>query len=98
MSGYDSWLESPYHDNEDEEDYIENQVEYYLDTTYNINEPEVVKTALLNDALFGEHWDALNQAIQENDKAKVGLIFMASIYDYLEGQARSDAIDSLEYR
>lgn len=98
MSGYDSWLESPYHDNEDEEDYIESQVEYYLDTEYNINDPEVVKSALLSDALFGAHWDVLNEAIQANDKTRIGLVFMTSLYDYLEEMARSRAIDSLEYR
>ena len=98
MSGYDSWLESPYYDNEDEESYLEEQIEYYLKNEYNINDPEAVKGAILEDALFRKHWDALNQAIQENDKEKVGLLFMASLFDYFEHMAETRAIASLEYR
>jgi len=90
MKSYDSWLEAPYHEAEDEQDELDEQIAELLNSDYNPDLPENIKEAFLNDAFFGAHWDALVDAIQKNEKAVIGLIITTSIYEYWETRAEQD--------
>ena len=78
-----------YYEPEDDEDFDE-QVAELLNGDYNPDLPENIKDALLDDALFGEHWDSFVEAIQKNDKHLIGLIVSTCIYEYWESRAESN--------
>ena len=81
-------MEDRYYEPEDDEDFDE-QVAELLNGDYNPDLPENIKDAILDDALFGEHWDSLVDAIQKNDKPLIGLLVSTSIYEYWESRAES---------
>ena len=41
----------------------------------------------MNDAFFGDHWATLVEALQNNEKEKIGLIISTCIYEYWENSA-----------
>jgi hypothetical protein len=81
--------EDAYYEPEDEENF-DDEIAELLNGDYNPDLPENIKQAILDDALFGSHWDALVDAIQKNEKTVVGLIIVSSIYEYWEARAESD--------
>ena len=81
-------MEDRYYIPEDDEDFDE-QVAELLNGDYDPDLPENIKDAILDDALFGEHWDLLVEAIQKNDKPLIGLLISTSIYEYWESRAES---------
>jgi hypothetical protein len=78
-----------YYEPEDDEDFDE-QVAELLNGDYNPDLPENIQGAIMDDALYGEHWDSLVEAIQKNDKPLIGLIFSVCIYEYWENRAEKD--------
>lgn len=78
-----------YYEPEDDEDFDE-QVAELLNGDYNPDLEENIKDAILDDALFGNHWDALVTAIQTNNKEVIGIIVSTCIYEYWESRAESD--------
>ena len=90
MKSYDSWLEAPFHEAEDDQQEFEEKVAELLNGDYNPDLPENIKEAFLNDAFFGSHWNALVDAIQKNEKAVVGLVITTCIYEYWESRAEID--------
>ena len=95
MSGYDSWLQSGAHDNEDEEIYIENRV------------PELMKEEEYDPSDISHMGEAIAQAtdadqetirdyIEQKDWAKLGLKLYVMTYDYMEGYAQATAQRELE--
>ena len=90
MNKYDNWLESPYNEAEDEQDELDQQIAELLNSDYNPDLPENIKEAFLNDAFFGDHWDALVDAIQKNEKPVIGLIITTCLYEYWENRAEQD--------
>ena len=78
-----------YYEPEDDEDFDE-QVAELLNGDYNPDLEENIKDAILDDALFGNHWDALVTAIQTNNKEVIGSIVSTCIYEYWESRAESD--------
>jgi len=73
----------------DDEDFDE-QVAEMLNSEYSPDLPENIKEAFLNDALFGSHWDSLVDALQKNEKERIGLIVSTCIYEYWERKAEKD--------
>jgi hypothetical protein len=90
MTKYDNWLESPYDEAEKEQAEFEEKVAELLNGDYSPDLPENIKEAIVDDALFGNHWDALVDAIQRNEKAVVGLIITTCLYEYWETRAERD--------
>ena len=80
MSMHDRYYEpEDFDDSEFNEEVVE-----LLNGDCNPDLPENIKDAIMDDALYGEHWDALVEALQKNEKEKVGLIFSTCIYEYWE--------------
>lgn len=77
-----------YYEPEDDED-LDEQICELMNGSYNPDLPENIKEAFLNDAFFGDHWDALVEALQKNEKAVVGLIISTCIFEYWESRAES---------
>ena len=82
-------MKDRYYEPEDDEDFDE-QVAELLNGDYNPDLEENIKDAILDDALFGNHWDALVTAIQTNNKEVIGIIVSTCIYEYWESRAESD--------
>jgi hypothetical protein len=78
-----------YYEPEDDEDFDE-QVAELLNGDYNPDLPENIQAAIMDDALYGDHWELLVEAIQKNDKPLIGLIVSTCIYEYWENRAESD--------
>ena len=81
--------EDAYYEPEDEEDFDEHIVKM-LNGEYSPNLPDNIHEAFTNDAFFGDHWDALVDAIQKKEKAVIGLIITTCIYEYWEARAEMD--------
>jgi hypothetical protein len=81
--------EDAYYEPEDDED-MEEQIAELLNGEYNPDLPENIQEAFLNDAFFGDHWDALITALQTNNKEMIGVIVSTCIYEYWESRAESD--------
>lgn len=90
MSGYDSWLESGAHDGEDEEIRIEEEQARLLAEENNPDDYNNFVEAIAEDCLV-KHWDALEQALQQNDKEKIGLIISSAVYTYWEDKSLEQA-------
>jgi hypothetical protein len=90
MTKYDNWLEAPYDEAENEQIEHEIKVAEMLNDDYSPDLEENIKEAFLNDAFFGNHWDALVEALQKNEKAVVGLIITTCLYEYWETRAEMD--------
>jgi hypothetical protein len=84
MSMHDRYFEP-----EDDED-TEEQIAELLRGDYNPDLEENIKEALIDDALFGSHWDTLVTALQTNNKEIIGVIVSTCIYEYWEARAIND--------
>ena len=82
-------MEDRYYEPEDDEDF-EEQIAELLNGEYNPDLEENIKEAFLNDAFFGDHWDALVTALQSNNKEMIGVIVSTCIYEYWENRAELD--------
>lgn len=82
-------MEDRYYEPEDDEDFDE-QIAELLNGDFNPDLEENIKDAILDDALFGNHWDTLVTALQNNDKNLIGIIVSTSIYEYWEARAESE--------
>jgi len=78
-----------YYEPEDDEDY-EEEIAELLNGEYNPDLPENIQSAIMDDALFGEHWETLVTALQNNNKELIGLIVSTCIYEYWENKAEKD--------
>ena len=90
MSGYDSWLESGADDGLDEQDRIDEEVARLLKEENNPDHYSNFIEAITEDAL-APHCDALEEALQQDDKAKIGLIISAAVYTYWENKSNEEA-------
>jgi hypothetical protein len=81
--------EDAYYEPEDDNDFDEQIVEM-LNGEYSPSLPDNIHEAFTNDAFFGDHWDALVDAIQKKEKAVIGLIITTCIYEYWETRAEMD--------
>jgi hypothetical protein len=79
-------MEDRYYEPEDDED-LEEQIAELLNGDYSPDLPENIQEAISDDALYGDHWDTLVEALQKNDKEKIGLIVSTCIYEYWETRA-----------
>ena len=83
-------MEDRYYIPEDDDEEFEEAVAELLNGDYNPDLEENIKEAFLNDAFFGLHWDSLVNAIQKNEKEKIGLIISTCLYEYWEDRAERD--------
>ena len=82
-------IEDRYYEPEDPDDEdFDEQVAELLNGDYSPNLPENIQGAIMDDALYGKHWDSLVEALQKNEKEKIGLIVSTCIYEYWENSAQ----------
>lgn len=83
------YTEDRYYEPEDPDDEdFDEQVAELLNGDYSPDLPENIMEAFCNDAFFGSHWDTLVEAIQKNEKEKIGLIICTCLYEYWEDSAQ----------
>ena len=84
MKNYDSWLEAPYHGQDDQSDEIA-ELTYQLmkpGAEYDYRTTQAVAEAMGD--LDAERADALQAMIDTNDYEKIGRKVMMMAYDYME--------------
>ena len=81
-----------YYEPEDEEDFDE-EIAELLNGDFSPDLEENIKEAFMNDAFFGDHWATLVEALQNNEKEKIGLIISTCIYEYWENSAERAVYD-----
>lgn len=90
MDKYDRWLESGADDGMDAQDRIEEEASRLMKEENNPDEYYNFVEAISEDALY-EHKDALQDALEKNDKEKIGLIISAAVYTYWEERSQHEA-------
>jgi uncharacterized protein (DUF608 family) len=81
-------IEDRYYEPDDpEDDEFDEQLAELLNGDYSPDLEENIKEAFMNDAFFGDHWATLVEALQNNEKEKIGLIISTCIYEYWENSA-----------
>ena len=90
MIGYDRWLESGADDGLDEQDRIDEEQARLLKEENNPDHYANFIEAITEDCL-ASHCDALEEALQQNDKAKIGLIISSAVYTYWENKSLEEA-------
>ena len=91
MKNYDSWLEAPYHGQDDQSDEIA-ELTYQLmkpGAEYDYRTTQAVAEAMGD--LDAERADALQAMIDTNDYEKIGRKVMMMALDYMERFAKSAA-------
>ena len=90
MNKYDAWLESPYRKAGDAEDRIDQRIAELMHGEMNPDNFDNFMEALYEECLY-KHRDTIEEALQKNDKAMLGLLIQSAVYDYWEGKAVSQA-------
>ena len=90
MDKYDSWLESGADDGLDEQDRIDEEQARLLKEENNPNDYNNFIEAIAEDCL-AEHSALLEDALQKNDKALIGLIVSSAVYTYWENKSLEEA-------
>ena len=81
-------IEDRYYEPDDpEDDEFDEQLAELLNGDYSPDLEENIKEAFMNDAFFGDQWATLVEALQNNEKEKIGLIISTCIYEYWENSA-----------
>ncbi|CAB5238864.1 hypothetical protein UFOVP230_53 [uncultured Caudovirales phage] len=96
MSGYDKWLAIGAEASQGDD--LESLIDYELSHDYHYGNPKAIEEAICNDALTGEHLQALAKAMNSGSLEEVGKAFAAAIEEYCAHRAEQEAIDSLEYQ
>jgi len=76
---------------------LEDRINYELDNDYNYRNKDAIEEAILNDALMGEHLDALAAAMKSGLLEDVGRAFATAVEEYCARRAEDKAISSLEF-
>jgi hypothetical protein len=95
MDNYDRWLVSGCDAGLDEQDRIDEEVARLMKEENNPDYYANFVEAITEDAL-APHSDALEEALQQDDKAKIGLIISAAVYTYWEEKSNEEAQHSEE--
>jgi hypothetical protein len=90
MIGYDRWLMAGADDGMDEQDRIDEEQARLLKEENNPDDYNNFIEAIAEDCL-ASHSDALEEALQQNDKAKIGLIISSAVYTYWENKSLEEA-------
>jgi hypothetical protein len=90
MDGYDRWLESGADDGADAQDRIDEEVSRLMKEENNPDDYYNFILAISEEALY-EHRDALQDALEKDDKEKIGLILSAAVYTYWEEKSLHEA-------
>lgn len=90
MDNYDRWLESGADDGLDEQDRIDEEAARLLKEENNPDDYNNFVSAIAEDAL-APHIEALEEALQKNDKEKIGLIISSAVYTYWEEKSYEEA-------
>ena len=90
MDNYDRWLESGADDGLDEQDRIDEEQARLLKEENNPNHYSNFIEAITEDAL-APHSDALEEALEQDDKEKIGLIISSAVYTYWENKSYEEA-------
>jgi len=82
-------IEDRYYEPQDPDDTeFDEEIVELLNGDYSPDLEQNIHEAFCNDAFFGKHWDTLVEAIQKNEKEKIGLIITTCIYEYWEDSAQ----------
>jgi len=90
MDNYDRWLMAGADDGMDEQDRIYEEQARLLKEENNPDDYNNFIEAITEDCLV-PHCDALEEALQKDDKAKIGLIISAAVYTYWEEKSLEEA-------
>lgn len=91
MNGYDKWLESPYHENEDRDEYIDNEIDMLLNTTHNPFNLDNLCEAIGEELILHKHEKEIVEYLKNKMFEKLGkLIYMANL-EYWENTAEQQA-------
>jgi hypothetical protein len=90
MSGYDSWLEAPAHDREDEQEHIEQRIEELM-VSKDYDPTDVSHIAEAISEASRDDQDTIRDYITQRDWAKLGQKLYVMSYDYMEHFAESEA-------
>jgi len=90
MDNYDRWLMAGADDGMDEQDRIDEEQARLLKEENNPDDYNNFIEAITEDCL-APHCDALEEALKQDDKAKIGLIISAAVYTYWEKKSLEEA-------
>ncbi|MGI9214271.1 MAG: hypothetical protein ACR2HS_00985 [Gammaproteobacteria bacterium] len=90
MDNFDRWLESGADSGLDEQDRIDEEQARLLKEENNPDNYANFIEAITEDCL-AEHSDLLEDALQKNDKALIGLIISSAVYTYWEEKSLEEA-------
>lgn len=91
MSRYDSWLEQPYQDQYAEEDRIEEEIEFLMDTEHNPHDFDIFMDAIADDALY-THKEQITAALAKGGTMEqLGKAIYQAVWDYCERRATEQA-------
>lgn len=96
MDGFDKWLARGAESSQGDD--LESLIDYELSHDYHYGNISAINDAINNDALTGEHLEALAKAMNSGSLEEVGKAFAAAIEEYCYRQAEAAAIRSLEYQ
>lgn len=92
MNKYDAWQEAPYHSQDLMDEKIEQRVCELLHGELNPDLFDNFQEAIIEEALY-KHRDAIEEALQKNDKATLGLLVQSAVFTYWEDKATAQAQD-----
>lgn len=91
MSRYDSWLEQPYQDQYAEEDRIEEEIEFLMDTEHNPHDFDIFMDAIANDALYDKKAEITAALAKDGTMEQLGKAIYQAVWDYCERRATEQA-------
>jgi len=96
MNGHDKWLAIGAEASQGDD--LESLIDYELSHDYYYGNKNAINDAICNDALSGEHLEALAKAMNSGSLEEIGKAFSKAIEEYCYRQAEAAAIASLEYQ
>jgi hypothetical protein len=90
MDNFDSWLESGADDGLDDQDLINDEITRLMKEE---NNPDLYHNFIeaISEDCLSDHKDALEEALAQDDKQKVGLIISSSVFVYWEDKSEKEA-------
>jgi hypothetical protein len=92
---YDRWLEAPYQEQADYEDFLQGRVDELMMGVYNPYTAKNIVEAIMEECLFSKEGDIeqLADLMERREVTMLGRMVFGRIVDYWERQAENQAIE-----